>query len=42
MTYRVEVTDEADANADSIYEWMARDAPLAAVRWYNGLFDAIE
>lgn len=41
MTYRVEVTDEADADADSIYEWIARDAPLAAGRWYNGLFDAI-
>jgi plasmid stabilization system protein ParE len=42
MIYRVEVTDNADADADDIYEWIARDAPLAAVSWYEGLFDAID
>lgn len=42
MIYRIEVTDEADADADDIYEWIARDAPRAAVHWYNGLFDAID
>ena len=42
MAYRIEVTDEADTQADQIYEWISRDAPEAATRWYYGLFDAID
>ncbi len=42
MVYSVEVTDEADAQADQIFEWITQEAPEAAVRWYNGLLDAIE
>jgi plasmid stabilization system protein ParE len=42
MAFEVRVSAAADEQADAIYEWMAQRAPQGAVRWYNGLLDAIE
>jgi plasmid stabilization system protein ParE len=42
MAFEVRVSAAADAEADAIYEWLAQRAPQGAVRWYNGLLDAIE
>ena len=42
MTYRVETTDEADADAERAYRWIANQAPERAPDWYNGLLDAID
>ena len=30
------------ADADAAYEWIARDSPDRAARWYRGLFERIE
>lgn len=42
MTYEIAVSQEADAQADDVYEWIAQDSPGSAARWYNGLFEAID
>jgi len=41
MTYRVEVTDQAEAEAEEAYLWILERAPEAAARWWNGLEEAI-
>jgi plasmid stabilization system protein ParE len=41
MDYRVEVSDEANHNADEAYLYLARDSPSRAERWYSGLLSAI-
>ena len=41
MTYRVEVTDQAEAEAEEAYLWILERAPEAAARWWNGLDAAI-
>ena len=41
MTFRVEVTDQAEAEAEEAYLWILERAPEAAVRWWNGLDAAI-
>jgi plasmid stabilization system protein ParE len=41
MAYKVEVSRTADAEADQAYEWIAKSAPVAARRWYQGLLQAI-
>lgn len=42
MKYRVEFTDQASAEADEAYTWIAHDSPQNAAEWYYGLIDAIE
>ena len=41
MVFRVEVTKTAEGEADEAYEWIAKYAPQAALRWYRGLLEAI-
>ncbi|MGH7201821.1 MAG: type II toxin-antitoxin system RelE/ParE family toxin, partial [Planctomycetaceae bacterium] len=41
MAYRIEVGDQADAEADAAYEWIATHSLQNAAKWYNGLFAAI-
>ena len=42
MTYEIKISSEADAEADEVYEWIARDSLQNASRWYLRLFDAIQ
>src|SRR2546430_5387737 len=37
MTYRVEVTAQAEMDALDAYEWLYEQEPSAADRWYKGL-----
>jgi plasmid stabilization system protein ParE len=41
MTYPVEITAFAIADAEQAYLWLRERSPEAAA-WYNGLFDAID
>ncbi len=42
MTYEIKISSEADAEADMVYEWIARDSLRNASRWYFGLFDVMQ
>ena len=42
MTYQVIVQPSAQAEMQEAYEWVVECAPVTAVRWYNGLMDAIK
>lgn len=42
MTYRFEISDQARADADGAYAWIAERSPEQAERWYQGLFKQIE
>ncbi len=42
MTYCVIIEPPAEAELEEAYQWIARDAPQAAARWYNGLVEAID
>ena len=41
MTYRVELTGSAQADADAAYQWLA-ERGFRAADWFNGLVDAVE
>lgn len=42
MTYRVEVTERAQADTESAYAWIAANiSPEQAERWYRGLLRQI-
>jgi plasmid stabilization system protein ParE len=41
MAYRVELTPRAAADADQAAEYIRQFAPAAAVRWFDGLVQAI-
>ena len=41
MTYTVDVTAQAGAEAEEAYLWILERAPEAAARWWNGLEAAI-
>lgn len=41
MKYRVEVTDQAKAQADEAYRYIFERAPDNATRWFYGLWDAM-
>lgn len=41
MTYRIEITPAAVADAEEIYLWLVENAPNAA-EWFNGLFEAFD
>ena len=40
--YDVEITNVAEKEAEAIYEWIAKEAPEAATRWFNELERRIE
>jgi plasmid stabilization system protein ParE len=42
MTYPVEITPFAIADAEQAYLWLRERSPETAAAWYNGLFDAID
>ena len=39
--YKVEPTGNALADADEAFMWLYNEAPEAALRWYDGLMDAL-
>ena len=41
MTYRVEVSEPAEAEIDSAYLWMLQRSPGRAATWHDGLLRAI-
>lgn len=42
MSYRIDVSDAAEAEIEAAYLWIARRSPEWAGRWHNGLLQAIE
>lgn len=40
--YSVEPTRQALADADEAFMWIYNDAPEAALRWFDGLIDAMQ
>ena len=42
MTYEVKVTQQAEAEAELAYQWLAKESPEKAVAWFNGLVEAVE
>ena len=41
MRYRIEVTDVAEGEIESIYSYLQENAPTFADRWLSGLYEAI-
>lgn len=41
MTYRVEVTENAEREAQEIYALIAEDSPGNVLRWFEALFEAV-
>lgn len=41
-TYRIEVSDTADAEADQAFFWLVGRSPELAGRWYGGLLAAYQ
>jgi plasmid stabilization system protein ParE len=41
MKYRVEFTDQAHAEAEAAYLWIAKHSPQNAATWFNSLIDAV-
>ncbi len=41
MTYRVEISDAAQGEAEAAFFWMLRRSPAGAAKWYAGLLAAI-
>src|SRR5215472_10180019 len=42
MSYRVEVSEAAEAEAEALYFWILRHSPERAAIWYEGLLAAID
>ena len=42
MSFRVEVSDRATRELRESAEWIAKDNPQAAERWFQGFVEAIE
>ena len=42
MTYEVRITQQAEAEAELTYQWIAKESPETAVAWFNGLVEAVE
>jgi plasmid stabilization system protein ParE len=42
MVYEVELSARARSDAEEAYQYIARDWPTRAKRWYVGLLDAVE
>jgi plasmid stabilization system protein ParE len=41
MSYRVETSEAAEAEAEALYLWILRRAPERAAAWYEGLLAAV-
>lgn len=41
MAFRVELSPQANREAEEAYRWIAEASPRGAHRWYNGLMDAL-
>lgn len=41
MTYRVEIAPPARDEFDETFAWIFNNSPAAAVRWRDGLFEAL-
>ena len=41
MKYQVDITDQADGEAEEAYLWILERSPEGAARWWNGLEAAI-
>lgn len=39
--FQVFIHPHAEQDMDDVHEWIARDNPQAADRWYDGLLDAL-
>jgi plasmid stabilization system protein ParE len=42
MKYQLVIQPSAQSEMEGAYEWIAKSAPLTAVRWYNGLLKSIK
>ncbi len=42
MTYHVELSEAAEAEAEAAFLWMLRTSPERAGKWYDGLLRAID
>lgn len=42
MNYKVELTEQAEREANEAYDWIAEQSPPNAINWFNGLVDAVE
>jgi plasmid stabilization system protein ParE len=42
MIYEVRITEQAEAEAELAYQWIAKEAPEAAIAWFNGLVEVVE
>ena len=42
MRYRVRITTTAKSDAESAFKWIQEQSPAHAVKWFNGLIDAVE
>ena len=42
MSFKVEITAQAETELDEAYEWIANESPEKAVEWFNALVDAIQ
>lgn len=42
MRYEVKITEQAHAEAEFAFNWLEQSSPTNAVKWFNGLVDAIE
>ena len=41
MKYEVLIMPNAETEIDLAYEWISNRAPEAAIKWYNGMLDAV-
>jgi plasmid stabilization system protein ParE len=41
MAFRVNVTPQAQRDAEDLYRWVVSQAPLRGPLWFNGLMDII-
>lgn len=42
MKYRVEVTDQAETEIESAYQWIFQESPLASEKWFRGLLEVVD
>jgi plasmid stabilization system protein ParE len=42
MTYRIAISEAAEAEGEAIYLWLLRRSPETAAAWYEGLLAAID
>jgi plasmid stabilization system protein ParE len=42
MNFKVQLTEQAEAELAEVYEWIAADSPEQAAIWFNGLVEVSE